>query len=124
MHELAIVKSIVKNTERVVAENKAEKAEEIYLRIGALYFVMEDLLNTVFDFVSKGTVCEGARLSVSYIPVTLKCKNCGCIYTTAPREMTGTPCPECACEEEEFLAGKEFFIDQIEVSYQEKTAVV
>ncbi len=124
MHELAIVKNIVKHSEKVVAENNAKKAEEIYLRIGALYFVMEDLLDTAFKFASRGTVCEGARLSVSYIPVTLKCKKCGCIYTTAPREMTSTPCPECACEEQEFLAGKEFFIDQIEVSYQDEKAVV
>ena len=119
MHELTIVTSIVKQTEKVVAENKAKKAEGIYLRIGALYFVMDNLLDAAFAFVSRGTVCENARLSVCYIPVTLQCKNCRHIFTVEPKEMTSTPCPECGCEEEEFLAGKEFVIDQIEVSYEE-----
>ena len=65
MHELSLSGAIV-NT--VVKHADGRPVSVVSLRIGALRQVVPDTLEFYFDFVSKGTVCEGARLEQELIP--------------------------------------------------------
>ena len=46
------------------------------MRIGALRQVVPDTLDFYFEFVARGTVCEGARLEQELIPARLRCAAC------------------------------------------------
>ena len=54
MHELAIVKQVIRTSVNYMEKNNAKKVEEIYLHIGALNMVVEPLLSRAFDFAKRG----------------------------------------------------------------------
>ena len=65
MHELSLSGAIV-NT--VVKHAAGRQVSVVSMRVGALRQVVPDTLDFYFGFVSKGTVCEGARLEQELIP--------------------------------------------------------
>src|SRR4029453_11552086 len=73
MHELPLSGAIV-NT--VVKHAAGRPVSLVSLRVGALRQVVPDTLEFYFEFVSKGTVCEGARLEQELIPALLRCASC------------------------------------------------
>ena len=70
MHELSLSGAIV-NT--AVKHAEGRQVSVVSLRVGALRQVVPDTLDFYFGFVSKGTVCEGARLEQELIPAGLRC---------------------------------------------------
>ena len=59
MHELSLSSAIV-NT--VVKHAEGRRVLVVELRVGKLRQVIPDTLEFYFEFVARGTVCEGARL--------------------------------------------------------------
>jgi hydrogenase nickel incorporation protein HypA/HybF len=80
---------------------------QIDLRVGTLRQVVVDSLEFYVDLVSRGTVCEGARLEVEVVPARLRC--CG-----AEWEPPGFRCPACGGGGE-VVAGDEFMVESIAV---------
>lgn len=116
MHELAIVKQVIRTSVNYMEKNNAEKVEEIYLHIGALNMVVEPLLSKAFDFAKRGTPCEGAELYMSFFPVTLRCEDCGERFQVQVKDIYTTPCPNCHQKHIKYVSGNEFFVDCIKVS--------
>ncbi len=73
MHELSLSGAIV-NT--VVKHAQGRPVSVVSMRVGALRQVVPDTLDFYFGFVSKGTVCEGARLEQELVPARLRCASC------------------------------------------------
>ena len=89
MHELSLSGAIV-NT--VVKHAAGRPVSLVSLRVGALRQVVPDTLEFYFEFVSKGTVCEGARLEQELIPALLRCAGCGREWEI---DMPIFMCPDC-----------------------------
>ncbi len=68
MHEIGIAESILKGVLMRAKEHKIKKISKISLRVGELKMVSNDSLQGAFDLVSQGTIAEGARLEVDFIP--------------------------------------------------------
>ncbi len=112
MHELAVTESIMQ-----VAVENAEKAgatriTRINLVLGDLSSIVDDSVQFYFDFLSKGTIAEGAKLDFSRVPARLRCRKCGQEFEM--REMDWT-CPHCGALGGDVIAGKEFYLDTLEV---------
>ena len=73
MHELSLSSAIV-NT--VVKHAEGRPVSLVSMRVGALRQVVPDTLDFYFGFVSKGTVCEGARLEQELVAARLRCASC------------------------------------------------
>src|SRR5436190_22238531 len=73
MHELSISGAIV---DTVVKHADGRRVSLISLRVGTLRQVVPDTLDFYFGFVSKGTVCEDARLEQELVPARLRCRSC------------------------------------------------
>ena len=67
MHELSLSGAIV-NT--VVKHADGRQVTVVNLRVGRLRQVVPDTLEFYFEFVARGTVCEGARLEQELVDAT------------------------------------------------------
>ena len=114
MHELSLSGAIV-NT--VVKHAEGRPVSVVSLRVGALRQVVPDTLEFYFGFVSKGTVCEGARLEQELIPVLLRCTSCEREWEI---DMPIFMCPGCGTAGRvEVASGEEFEVESIEVEETE-----
>ena len=113
MHELSLSSAIV-NT--VVKHAADRPVTAVYLRVGALRQVGPDTLGFYFEFVARGTVCEGARLEQEIIDARLRCRECGHEWDI---EIPAFRCPACAGSDVEIAAGNEFEVEAIDVEEAE-----
>jgi hydrogenase nickel incorporation protein HypA/HybF len=74
--------------------------------------VIPDSLEFYFEFVARGTVCEGARLDYELIEARLRCRPCGLEWGI---EVPAFRCPTCGGSEVEVAGGNEFEVESIEV---------
>jgi hydrogenase nickel incorporation protein HypA/HybF len=108
MHELTITQNII---DIAVSEAGDRKISGINLVIGELSSIVEDSLRFCFDVISKDTLAEGACLSVTRVSAVIRCVSCSCELGL---ERDGL-CPECGKRGGEVMAGREFYLESIEV---------
>lgn len=113
MHELPITESIVRIAVEEAEKNKVSKINEIRLKIGELSGLVPECIQQYFDFVSNGTVAEGAKIIITKIPVTMKCEICN--YTGSIDDFVDNKCPICGGLKMHMSGGNEFYIDSMEV---------
>jgi hydrogenase nickel incorporation protein HypA/HybF len=114
MHELSLSGAIV-NT--VVKHAQGRPVSVVSLRVGALRQVVHHTLDFYFEFVARGTVCEGARLEQELIPARLRCGSCEREWEI---ELPIFMCPDCgAAGRVEVATGNEFEVESIEVEEAE-----
>ncbi|MEA2366487.1 MAG: hydrogenase nickel incorporation protein HypA/HybF [Thermoleophilaceae bacterium] len=114
MHELSLSGAIVNTVEKHAA---GRPVSVVNMRIGALRQVVPDTLEFYFEFVSKGTLCEGARLEQELIPARLGCASCGRDWEI---ELPIFMCPSCGgAGRVEVRSGNEFEVESIEVEEAE-----
>jgi hydrogenase nickel incorporation protein HypA/HybF len=113
VHELSLSSAIV-NT--VVKHAGGRRVTVVDLRVGKLRQVIPDTLEFYFEFVARGTVCEGARLEQQVIDACLRCRSCGHEWVI---EIPAFRCPVCAGSDVEIASGNEFEVEAIEVEEAE-----
>jgi len=113
VHELSLSSAIV-NT--VVKHARGRRVTVVELCVGKLRQVIPDTLDFYFEFVARGTVCEGARLEQQIIDARLRCNECGHDWVI---EIPAFRCPECAGSDVEIVSGNEFQVEAIEVEEAE-----
>lgn len=113
MHEMAVTQSILEIALRHAARASARRITAINLVIGDLTGYVDDSIQFYFDFLTKDTPAEGARLKIERIPARVHCHVCGAEYV--PPDSRLWTCPQCGALGGEVVAGKEFFVASIEV---------
>lgn len=114
MHELMVTESILEIAVRHAEKAGAARVTDLNLVIGELSSVVDDSVQFYWDFVSEGTVAEGAKLHFRRIPAELACQDCGQRYGLS-QDLT---CPACRSNNIRVLAGREFYLESIEVDRQ------
>src|SRR5579862_5181312 len=71
VHELSLSSAIVNTVEKHAA---GRRVTIVSLRIGAMRQVVPDTLEFYFEFVARGSVCEGAVLEQELIAALLRCR--------------------------------------------------
>lgn len=112
MHELAITEGIIEAAVPAAEKAGAKKILEIRLKIGELSGVLPEYIQYYFDIASKGTLAEGAKLTSTVIPVSIKCPDCG---FEGPINRKKIRCPDCGGIHFKITAGREYFVDSLEV---------
>lgn len=112
MHELGVTQGIVDMAIARAREAGAKKVLDITLVIGEASSIIDDCVQFCFDFVSRETMAEGARLRFERVPLTMKCRRCGSLFS--PRKEAWT-CPQCKEWDAEIVKGTEFYMESIEV---------
>jgi len=112
MHELSITQSMLNLVLEQAEKARAKEVKKINLVIGEMTGVVDECVQFYFDFLSKGTLADGATISFSVVPTTARCRRCGKLFEV--REFDWT-CPHCRGNNIEIVAGKELFVESIEV---------
>ena len=112
MHELAITQSMLDVVLEQAQKAGAKEVGRINLVIGKMCGVVEECVQFYFDFLSKGTITEGAALSFKMVPPKAQCRDCGETFELKEFDWT---CPYCQSNALEIIAGKELFVESIEV---------
>ena len=112
MHELAITQSMLNLVLEQAEKAEAKEVGRINLVIGEMTGVVEDCVRFYFDFLSRGTIAEGAALAIKTVPTTARCRGCDKLFEVGESDWT---CPHCSGNNIEVAAGKELFVESIEV---------
>jgi hydrogenase nickel incorporation protein HypA/HybF len=115
MHELPVVESILSIVLRHAETNKVRAVISISLRVGEASDLEDEWIQRYFDYLSKDSVAEGARLKIERVPVTFKCQNCQRTYSINIREQKDPQCPQCGGMGGTLVSGREYFIKDMEV---------
>ena len=113
MHELSICQGLIRNVERIAAENGASAVQRIVLSIGALAGVEPALLQNAFKVVQPNTVAAQAELEIRSGAVRIRCQECGNESDIAGYRLL---CHYCESWQVEVITGTELLLLQLELS--------
>lgn len=117
MHEASAAESIVRMA-HAEAESHSSltgrnlRVTHIRLVVGETTGYMRESLEFYVGVFARGTRVEGATLDIRYVKPRLKCPACGLEFE---RQRFSFDCPSCGSQGLMTGAGREFFIDSIEV---------
>ena len=112
MHEYPITQEILRIAEETGKQNKASRITKISLVVGELSGFIGDSITLYFDILSKGTLAEGAEISIRTIKPQLQCTQCGKFFE---RKRHHFECPDCGSPGKPTDIGKEFYVENIEI---------
>jgi len=115
MHELPITESILKIVLKHAEMNNARKVLAIHLQVGKLSDLEDEWIQRYFDYLSKGTLAEGAKLKIERTPIMVQCHACSTAYEAEIARMDDLVCPACGEKGGTLLSGREYFIKEMEV---------
>jgi len=113
MHELSVTETILKIALDTGCEARAKRINAVSLVIGDLTSYVDDSIQFYFDFLSKGTLAEGATLKFRREPALAVCQSCQHQFTVTP--PLPPFCPACQAHTLQVSGGKGFYIESIEV---------
>lgn len=114
MHELSVTEGILNFALDEAKKLSAAKVTAIKLKIGALSGLAPDCIALYFDMVAEGTLCEGATLTFDRIPAKIRCPDCKKEHNIEGFRLI---CPVCASRKVELIAGREAYIDSMEIEH-------
>ena len=112
MHELGITQEMINIALDKAKEVDARKINRINLVIGEMSGIIDDSVQFYFDFLSEDTIAHKAELNFRRVPIKVKCRDCGHSYCP---DSTPWNCPKCSQWNAEVIAGREFYIENMEV---------
>ncbi|OGW12200.1 MAG: hydrogenase maturation nickel metallochaperone HypA [Nitrospinae bacterium RIFCSPLOWO2_12_FULL_45_22] len=111
MHELSIAQNILRIVEEEARKNKATRINSIKIKAGEMRGIVSKSLSFCFDFVSRGTLAEGARIDIEKIPIQGQCNQCQAIFLVENYQFS---CPQCQSKEVNLTQGMELLVHEIE----------
>ncbi len=112
MHEMAITQSMVDLVLEEARKGGARKVTRINLVLGELSGVVGDCIELYFGLMSRDTAAEGAVISIKSVPTRVRCRKCAREFDVKDLDWI---CPECRSASVELVAGRELFVESIEV---------
>ena len=113
MHEIGIVRQILRTVEQFAEENGVRDIREVAVDCGELSLVIPKYLQELYPVVVKDSILRNAKLRVNIVPGLAECDDCDEIFNVVEHEGR---CPNCGSFEKTILSGREFTIREITVA--------
>jgi hydrogenase nickel incorporation protein HypA/HybF len=115
MHELPVTEKILDVVLRHAEGKNVKRILRIYLRVGELSDLEHEWIQRYFDYLSKGTLAENARLVIETAPIVLRCHSCEHSFEVGKDSLDGVLCPECGETGCTLVSGREYYVKNMEV---------
>ena len=113
MHELSIVRALLRQIEAVAAANGALTVDRVTVQIGPLCGVDPGLLANAFEaFRGRGLTARTALIFDS-VPVTVICRDCGEKSSVTANRLL---CASCGGYRTTLLSGDELILQRVELT--------
>ena len=112
MHELSIVESLLDLVLEHAGKAEAEKVVSVNLVVGELSGVVDEAVEFYWDFLTKETIAKDSRIIFRHVPAKLQCRKCGETFLSSEQ---GYICPKCGEQQVDIIAGRELFVESLEV---------
>ena len=113
MHEFAITQSMLDLVLEQAKKAGAKEVGKINVVIGEMTGVVGECVQFYFPFLSQGTIAEGATLCFTMVSTMARCRDCSREFELQEFDWA---CPNCGGNSLEIIAGKELFVESIEVA--------
>jgi len=115
MHELQVTKRILDIALEHAEGHEVHKIAVIHLRIGALSDLEDEWLQRYFDYLSRGTLAERARLAIERTPIVVRCTGCAESFEVEKSALDAAACPGCGGSRCDLVSGREYTVANMEV---------
>lgn len=122
MHEMALTRDVVDIVLEEAKRANAAEVRTVYLTIGYVRDIVEDLFERCFAYMARGTVAEHAELVIARVPLTVRCKECGRVYHIDVHDSETWTCAGCGARSYQLETGMEFFVNGIDVAKMDERA--
>ena len=112
MHEIGILRQLVRTVEAFAAENGVSDIRAVVVDCGELSLVIPEYLEELYPVAAKGSLLQDAKLTIRMVPGLAECDDCDEIFNVI--EHKGY-CPNCGSFEKTVLSGREFSVREIVV---------
>ena len=112
MHEIGVVRQMLKTVEEFAAENEIDDIVSIVLEIGDLSMIIPKYVEDIYSVVSKDTRFEGTELVIEMVEGQGVCRNCKRAFPIVKNEGY---CPRCGKRNADIISGRDFIIKEIVV---------
>jgi len=115
MHELQVTERILDIVLRHAKTNNVNRVLSIQLTIGELSDLENEWVQRYFDYLSKDTIAENAKLKIERTPVVMRCDSCLNSFEVNLKEIKDIQCPDCRNTKCYLTSGKDYYIKDMEV---------
>ena len=115
MHELQVTRRILDIALRHADGHQVRRIAVIHLRIGALSDLEDEWLQRYFDYLSRGTLAEKARLAIERMPIVVRCAGCSRSFEVEKPALDAVACPGCGGPRCQLISGREYVVANMEV---------
>ena len=112
MHEVSLVRSLIRQVERIASDEKCGAVTEVRVSIGPLSGVEPLLVQGAFDQLAPDSSLTGCRLRIDHAALEARCRQCGEDFAV---ESFVFKCPVCGSGLVRVTAGDEFRLVSISV---------
>ncbi len=112
MHELSITENVLRLALDHAEKAGAQRIVQVCLVVGDLTGISAESVRLYFEVLGQGTKAEGASLLFQRVHTRLRCRHCDREFE--PQDMDWH-CPHCQALGGEVIAGREFYLESIEV---------
>ena len=112
MHEIGIVRQLIRTVTDFAAEHQVRDIREVVVDCGELSLVIPEYVEELYPVVAGDSILRDAKLTIHMVPGLAECEDCDEIFNVV--EHRGY-CPNCGSFEKTVLSGKEFSIREIVV---------
>lgn len=112
MDGMTVTREMLKQLIEKAQSEGANRIVRIVLEVGEMSGLDAKDLQKNFEILSRETLAEGADLSISEIPLKVRCLSCSNEYLAGGFKMS---CPGCGSIASELVAGNELRVKEMEV---------
>ena len=115
MHEMSLVRNIIEVVKEEAEAAQAAQITAVHLVVGEGRDIVEDLVQSLFRFLARGTVAENAAVILHHVPYKVRCNRCQTESHLEIMRPEKWACPNCrAYKDYTLVSGREFYISRIE----------
>jgi hydrogenase nickel incorporation protein HypA/HybF len=112
MDGMSVTREMLKQLIEKAQSEGANRIVRIVLEVGELSGFNVKELKGHFEVLSRDTLAEGATLSVTEVPIKVKCLSCSNEYVASGYRMV---CSGCGSIASELISGNELRVKEMEV---------